>query len=54
MIVDYPSLQAAIADYLGRSDLTAQIQTFINQGESRIYRRLRVAAMETPITVSIA
>lgn len=45
MIVDYASLQAAVADYLGRSDLTTQIQTFINQGEASIYRDLRVADM---------
>ncbi|MHB1798549.1 MAG: phage adaptor protein [Vulcanimicrobiaceae bacterium] len=54
MIVDYTSLQAAIADYLGRSDLTTQITTFINQGESRIYRALRVAAMEKTISGTLA
>ncbi len=50
MIIDYPSLQSTLADYLGRSDLTTQIQTFINQGESRIYRDLRVRAMEESLT----
>lgn len=54
MITDYTSLQSAIADYLGRSDLTTQIQTFINQGEARIYRNLRVAALEKAITATIA
>jgi len=53
VITDYASLQAAIADYLGRSDLTTQIQTFINQGESRIYRNLRVAAMEKALSLTI-
>ena len=53
MITDYASLQSAIADYIGRSDLTTQIQTFINQGESRIYRKLRVADMEKSITGSL-
>jgi hypothetical protein len=53
VITDYTSLQAAIADYLGRSDLTTQIQTFINQGESRIYRNLRVADMEKTVTLTI-
>lgn len=54
MITDYASLQSAIADYLGRSDLTTQIQTFINQGEARIYRSLRVADMEKSLTGSLA
>lgn len=53
MITDYTSLQSAIADYLGRSDLTTQIQTFINQGEARIYRSLRVADMEKSLTGSL-
>lgn len=54
MITDYASLQSAIADYLGRSDLTLQIQTFINQGEFRIYRALRVAAMEKTLSGTLA
>lgn len=53
MITDYASLQSTIADYLGRSDLTAQIQTFINQAESRIYQNLRVAPMEQSITLQV-
>lgn len=54
MITDYTSLQSVIADYLGRSDLTTQIQTFINQGEARIYRDLRVADMEKSVTLAVA
>lgn len=54
MITDYASLQSVIADYLGRSDLTNQIQTFINQGEARIYRTLRVADMEKSITGTLS
>lgn len=54
MITDYASLQSAIADYLGRSDLTTQITLFINQGESRIYRNLRVAAMEKALSLTVA
>lgn len=54
MITDYNSLRAAVSDYLGRSDLAPQVQTFINQGESRIYRNLRVAAMEKALTGTIA
>ena len=54
MIADYNSLRAAVADYLGRTDLAPQIQTFINQGEAAIYRGLRVAAMEKTLSASIA
>lgn len=54
MITDYTSLQSTIADYLARSDLSTQIETFINQAESRIYRDLRVAAMEKSLTATIA
>lgn len=46
MITDYASLQSAITDYLARSDLSTVITTFISQAEARIYRELRVAAME--------
>jgi len=53
VITDYASLQAAIADYLARTDLTTQITTFINQGESRIYRDLRVEAMIETINATV-
>lgn len=53
MITDYASLQSTIADYLGRSDLTTQIMTFINQAESRIYQNLRIAPMEKTLTATI-
>jgi len=54
VITDYASLQSTIADYLGRSDLTTQIQTFINQAESRIYQNLRVAPMEKAIALTVS
>ena len=54
MITDYASLQAAIADYLGRSDLTTQIQTFIAQAEGAIYRQMHIAAREKPLALTIA
>lgn len=50
MITDYNTLQQAIADYIARNDLTSQIKTFINQGESRIYRDLRVIDMEKALS----
>lgn len=41
MIADYDELQAAIADFLNREDLTPTIPTFIRLAESRIDRELR-------------
>jgi hypothetical protein len=43
--MNYSQLQADIAAYLHRSDLTAVIPTFIALGESRVYRDLRVPEM---------
>src|SRR5690349_15491871 len=40
-IVDYTSLQNAVADYLIRDDLTTQIQSFISFAEAEFNRILR-------------
>ncbi len=45
MITDYATLQAAVADYLNREDLTTQIQTFIQLAEAKFNRELRVRDM---------
>lgn len=54
MITDYTTLQSAITDYLARSDLSTVVTTFISQAEARIYRELRVAAMEQIATPTVA
>lgn len=46
MIQDYSTLKQAIADWLARADLTGQIPTFVQLGEARINRELRVRAMQ--------
>ena len=46
-IVDYASLQAAIAGWLARSDLTAAIPDLIRLAELDMGRQLRVRWMET-------
>lgn len=46
-ITDYSSLQTAIANWMVRDDLSAQITTFIQLFEARINRTLRVRQMET-------
>lgn len=44
-ITNYADLQTTIADYLARSDLTAQIPLFIQLAENRLRRDLRIRQM---------
>jgi hypothetical protein len=44
-ITNYATLQTTIADYLARSDLTAQIPLFIQLAENRLRRDLRIRQM---------
>lgn len=44
-MASYATLQADIALWLGRDDLTAQIPTFIRLAEDTIYRKLRLQNM---------
>jgi hypothetical protein len=50
----YSNIKASIADYLDRSDLTTQIADFMTLAEKRIYRDLRVRAMETALSDTIS
>lgn len=45
--MNYTQLQAAIADYLHRSDLTAQIPTFISLAEATLFREVSIPETET-------
>jgi hypothetical protein len=49
---DYTTLQATIADYLARSDLTTQIPEFIRLAEDRLLRDLRIRQMLKVATAS--
>lgn len=49
----YTLLKAAVASWIDRDDLVSTIPSLITMGESRIYRDLRVAAMETAISETI-
>lgn len=51
-ITSYATLQTAFNEYAHRSDLTAA--DFIALGEYRIYRELRIRAMETALSSAIA
>jgi len=50
----YSDLQTAIGVWLNRTDLTAYIPDFIALAEERIYRQLRVKAMETALNGTIS
>ena len=52
-IVDYSSLQAAIASWLLRDDLTAQIPDFITFAEASIARDLRHPYQEKRIEADL-
>lgn len=52
MITSYSTLQAAVADFLNRDDLTAMIPTFIQMAEARVSRELRHWRMEVNATYS--
>jgi hypothetical protein len=53
-IATYDQLAASVASWIKRSDLTDSIPEFIRFGELRIYRDLRIRAMETALSESIS
>lgn len=53
-IASYANLKTAVADWLARSDLTSYVPYFIEAGEERIYRELKVRQMETAFSDTIA
>lgn len=50
----YATLVTAVGSWIKRSDLTDSIPDFIRFGELRIYRDLRIRAMETALSDTIA
>lgn len=53
-IASYSELKTAIANRIHRDDLTLLIPDFISLGEARIYRDLRIRAMETALSSAIS
>jgi hypothetical protein len=53
-ITTYSELKTAIANWLNRSNLTTYIPDFIALAEKRIYRELRVRAMEAALNSTIS
>jgi len=53
-ITDYASLKTTLADYLHRSDLSdVVLSNFVQLGESRLNRKLRLLEQEANATVSL-
>jgi hypothetical protein len=48
----YTTLQSALADWLNRTDLTAQIPDFISLAEAEMKRRLRRTSTRTTLSIS--
>lgn len=53
-ITSYGTLKTEVANFLNRTDLTADIPLFIQFAQKRIYRDLRVKAMEASLSSTIA
>lgn len=53
-ITTYAELKTSVSNWLARSDLNSYVGDFIALGEKRIYRDLRIRAMETALNSSIA
>lgn len=53
-ITSYGTLKTEVANFLNRTDLTADIPLFIQFAQKRIYRDLRVKAMEASFSSAIA
>jgi len=53
-ISTYSELQTAIANFLARSDLTAQIPDFIKLAESRMSRELETRSQEKRAQATVA
>ena len=49
----YTNLKTAIANFLGRDDLTSEIDDFIDLTEADLNRRLRIRAMENVSSFNI-
>lgn len=52
-ITNYSDLKTQVANYLGRSDLTSQIPTFISLAELRLNRTLRIRQMLKTATAAM-
>jgi hypothetical protein len=54
LITDYTTLTTAIADYLARNDLTTFVPNFLQNCQNKLYRTMRIRAMETALAGTMA
>lgn len=54
LITSFATLQTAVTDYLARSDLSTFTENFIQNAESKLYKRLRIRAMEKTYNSAIS
>lgn len=54
IITSYATLQTAIGDYLNRADLSTFLPNFTQGAEGKLYKSLRIRAMETALSGTIA
>jgi hypothetical protein len=54
IITNFATLSTAVGDYLNRSDLTTFVPNFIQGCEAKLYKNLRIRAMETALSVTIS
>jgi hypothetical protein len=53
-ITSWTTLKTAVADWMAKTNLTGVVPDFIQFGEARIYRDLRIRCMETALDSDIA
>ena len=54
MITSFTTLKNNVADWLDRDDMGDAIETMIGLAEARIYRDIRIRAMETALSETVA
>ncbi len=54
IITNYATLQTAIANYLARDDLATFLPNFTQNCEAKLYKELRIRAMETALSGTIS
>jgi hypothetical protein len=52
LITDYASLVTATTDTLNRSDLSAFVPNYLQAAQSKLYKNLRIRAMETALNLT--
>src|SRR3990172_339251 len=53
-IASYSELKTAVGNWLNRDDLTTYLADLVMLGEKKVYRDLRIRAMETALSSTIA